>query len=164
MPLRQVGLKINQTKGKSNGLDKCDGRVCAVSCRVGLSRSSVMGAITGRRMGGNDETANSGVASGYFRKTFFVGCTLTTPSIESIVNLLWYFSGVHLKRYKGQYTMNDTGPGKWQYSDRLAGNQLGRLLAACEQREVAYERQWVRISLWACSVCIIYVCMYLFIH
>ena len=96
--------------------------------------------------------------------TFFVGCTLTTPSIESIVNLLWYFSGVHLKRYKGQYTMNDTGPGKWQYSDRLAGNQLGRLLAACEQREVAYERQWVRISLWACSVCIIYVCMYLFIH
>jgi len=40
-----------------------------------------------------------------------MGCTWTTPSKESIVNLLLYFSRVNLKRYKGQDTMNDTDHG-----------------------------------------------------
>jgi hypothetical protein len=36
--------------------------------RVGLSRSSSIGAVTGRRTDGDDESAGSGVASGCFRK------------------------------------------------------------------------------------------------
>jgi hypothetical protein len=43
--------------------------------------------------------------------TLFMDCTWTTPSTESIFNLLWYCSRVHSKRYKGHDTMNDTDHG-----------------------------------------------------
>jgi hypothetical protein len=104
MPLRDVGLKINQ-----NNKNQCT--YPAVLERLDPAAWMLLPADGWPEM---TKLLVQGWLQAVFVQcniTLFMGCIWITNSTESMVKLLWYFSQVHLKRCKGQDTMNDTDRG-----------------------------------------------------